>query len=72
MAHAVQTIHTTRFLPPEVIVRHPRRWGRLLLQTLRITTRSSTPAHTRTRMASSREMRLNIWAKIVAESPDRR
>ena len=27
LANAVQTIHTTRFLPPEVIVMHPRRWG---------------------------------------------
>jgi HK97 family phage major capsid protein len=27
VANAVQTIHTTRFLPPEVIVMHPRRWG---------------------------------------------
>jgi HK97 family phage major capsid protein len=27
IANAVQTIHTTRFLPPEVIVMHPRRWG---------------------------------------------
>jgi HK97 family phage major capsid protein len=26
-ANAIQTIHTTRFLPPEVIVMHPRRWG---------------------------------------------
>jgi HK97 family phage major capsid protein len=30
IANAVQTIHTTRFLPPEVIVMHPRRWGWLL------------------------------------------
>jgi HK97 family phage major capsid protein len=27
LANAVQTIHTTRFQPPEVIVMHPRRWG---------------------------------------------
>jgi len=27
LANAVQTVHTTRFLPPEVIVMHPRRWG---------------------------------------------
>ncbi len=27
LANAVQTIHTTRFLPPDVIVMHPRRWG---------------------------------------------
>jgi len=27
IANAVQTIHTTRFLPPDVIVMHPRRWG---------------------------------------------
>jgi len=27
IANAVQTIHSTRFLPPEVIVMHPRRWG---------------------------------------------
>jgi HK97 family phage major capsid protein len=27
IANAVQTIHTQRFLPPEVIVMHPRRWG---------------------------------------------
>jgi HK97 family phage major capsid protein len=30
VANAIQTIHTTRFLPPEVIVMHPRRWGWLL------------------------------------------
>lgn len=30
IANAIQTIHTTRFLPPEVIVCHPRRWGWLL------------------------------------------
>ena len=30
IANAVQTVHTTRFLPPEVIVMHPRRWGWLL------------------------------------------
>lgn len=27
IANAIQKIHTTRFLPPEVIVMHPRRWG---------------------------------------------
>lgn len=27
LANAIQTVHTTRFLPPEVIVMHPRRWG---------------------------------------------
>jgi HK97 family phage major capsid protein len=27
VANAIQTVHTTRFLPPEVIVMHPRRWG---------------------------------------------
>lgn len=27
IANAVQTIHMTRFLPPDVIVMHPRRWG---------------------------------------------
>jgi HK97 family phage major capsid protein len=27
IANAVQKIHTTRFLPPECIVMHPRRWG---------------------------------------------
>jgi HK97 family phage major capsid protein len=27
IANAIQQIHTTRFLPPEVIVMHPRRWG---------------------------------------------
>lgn len=27
IANAVQKIHTSRFLPPEVIVMHPRRWG---------------------------------------------
>jgi HK97 family phage major capsid protein len=27
IANAIQTVHTTRFLPPEVIVMHPRRWG---------------------------------------------
>jgi HK97 family phage major capsid protein len=30
IANAVQTIHTIRFLPPEVIVMHPGRWGWLL------------------------------------------
>ena len=27
IANAIQTVHTARFLPPEVIVMHPRRWG---------------------------------------------
>lgn len=27
VANAIQLVHTTRFLPPEVIVMHPRRWG---------------------------------------------
>lgn len=27
IANAVQLVHTQRFLPPEVIVMHPRRWG---------------------------------------------
>lgn len=30
IANAIQLVHTTRFLPPEVIVMHPRRWGALL------------------------------------------
>lgn len=30
IANAIQLVHTTRFLPPEVIVMHPRRWGWLL------------------------------------------
>jgi HK97 family phage major capsid protein len=30
IANAIQTIHVTRFLPPECIVMHPRRWGWLL------------------------------------------
>ena len=30
IANAIQTIHTTRFLPPTVIVMHPRRWAKLL------------------------------------------
>jgi HK97 family phage major capsid protein len=30
IANAIQTIHTTRFLPPDVIVMHPRRWVWLL------------------------------------------
>ena len=30
IANAVQTVHTTRFQPPTVIVMHPRRWGKLL------------------------------------------
>jgi HK97 family phage major capsid protein len=32
IANGIQTVHTTRFLPPEVIVMHPRRWGWLLAQ----------------------------------------
>ncbi len=32
LANAIQLIHTQRFLPPEVIVLHPRRWGWLLAQ----------------------------------------
>lgn len=27
IANAIQLVHTERFLPPEVIVMHPRRWG---------------------------------------------
>lgn len=27
IANAIQTVHTSRYLPPEVIVMHPRRWG---------------------------------------------
>lgn len=27
IANAIQQVHTTRFLPPEVIAMHPRRWG---------------------------------------------
>jgi len=27
IANAIQTIHTTRFQPPEAVVMHPRRWG---------------------------------------------
>jgi HK97 family phage major capsid protein len=27
IANAIQTVHTARFMPPEVIVMHPRRWG---------------------------------------------
>ena len=27
IANAIQLIHTTRYLPPDVIVMHPRRWG---------------------------------------------
>jgi HK97 family phage major capsid protein len=30
IANAIQLVHTNRFLPPEVIVMHPRRWGWLL------------------------------------------
>jgi len=32
LAQAVQTITTTRFLPPSVIVMHPRRWAWMLAQ----------------------------------------
>ena len=32
LANAIQLVHTQRFLPPEVIVMHPRRWGWLLSQ----------------------------------------
>jgi hypothetical protein len=32
IAQAVSLIHTTRFLPPDVVVMHPRRWGWLLAQ----------------------------------------
>lgn len=32
IANAIQLVHTTRFMPPEVIVMHPRRWGWLLAQ----------------------------------------
>lgn len=27
IANAIQKVHSTRFLPPDVIVMHPRRWG---------------------------------------------
>jgi HK97 family phage major capsid protein len=27
LANAIQTVHSTRYQPPEVIVMHPRRWG---------------------------------------------
>lgn len=30
LANAINTVNTTRFLPPDVIVMHPRRWGHLL------------------------------------------
>jgi len=30
VANAIQTIHTNRFLPPDTIVMHPRRWAMLL------------------------------------------
>lgn len=30
IANGIQTIHTTRFLPPQVVLMHPRRWGWLL------------------------------------------
>lgn len=30
IANAIQLVHTKRFLPPEVILMHPRRWGWLL------------------------------------------
>ncbi|KDF02195.1 hypothetical protein Y900_025495 [Mycolicibacterium aromaticivorans JS19b1 = JCM 16368] len=32
LANAIQQVHVTRFLPPEVIVMHPARWGWLLAQ----------------------------------------
>ncbi|MCV7174929.1 phage major capsid protein [Mycolicibacterium sphagni] len=32
IANAIQKVHTTRFLPPEVIVMHPTRWGWLTAQ----------------------------------------
>lgn len=32
LANAVQKVHTKRFMPPEVIVMHPRRWGWFLSQ----------------------------------------
>lgn len=32
LANAVQQIHSSRFLPPTVIVMHPRRWGWMLAQ----------------------------------------
>ena len=32
LANAVQKVHTERFMPPEVIVMHPRRWGWFLSQ----------------------------------------
>lgn len=30
LANAIQLVHNTRYLPPEVILMHPRRWGWLL------------------------------------------
>jgi HK97 family phage major capsid protein len=30
IANAVQTVHTNRFLPPDTIIMHPRRWAYLL------------------------------------------
>jgi HK97 family phage major capsid protein len=30
VANAIQTIHTNRFLPPDTIIMHPRRWAMLL------------------------------------------
>lgn len=33
VANAIQTVHTNRFMPPDAIVMHPRRWGWLLAQT---------------------------------------
>ncbi|MFJ9616709.1 phage major capsid protein [Streptomyces noursei] len=33
VANAVQTIHTNRFLPPDTIIMHPRRWAWLVAQT---------------------------------------
>lgn len=32
VANAIQQVHTNRFLPPDLIVMHPRRWGWLLAQ----------------------------------------
>jgi HK97 family phage major capsid protein len=30
IANAIQTVHTNRFLPPDTIIMHPRRWAALL------------------------------------------
>ena len=32
VANAIQQVHTNRFLPPDIIVMHPRRWGWLMAQ----------------------------------------